>query len=193
MLHALRASRPIQLFVGAALLLVALVAVVGWHYGAPRRALSQARSSWSTASVAHYRIVVRMQGWGGCLQDAEVRHERVVAVAANSCRYHNPRTVTALFAETERFLNGPELGSTCRRGLPGRDCTCFAPFQTVAEYDHQYGFPRQVQVTVKNYVPNRLHLDYWRFVLRNGREPTCGGPVEPAGRHLVIERFEPLP
>lgn len=193
MLHALRANRAIQVFAGAALLLVALAGAVAWQLGAPRRALAEARARWAEAPAEHYRLLVSMRGWGGCTQDAVVRRERVVAVATNTCRYHSPRTVTGLFAETDRFLRGPEFGDTCRRGIPGRDCACYVPYQVDAQYDPARGYPSALRVTVGDYAPNRAHLHYWRHLLRTGREPACGGPVEPAGRHLVVELFEPLP
>lgn len=191
--HALHANRALQLFAGVTLLLVALAAVAGWQLGAPRRTFEEARARWLAAPVEQYRLVIRMKGWGGCSQDAKVRRERVVAIAENTCRFHSPRTITSLFAETDRFLRSPELGAGCRRGIPGRDCACYIPYSVVAEYDPQRGYPSRLEVNVTNYAPNRAHLDYWRYLLRNGREPACGGPVEPAGRHVVVELFEPLP
>jgi hypothetical protein len=193
MTHGLRVNRAVLLATGAVLLLVALVAVVAWRLDEPRRNLEAARARWLAAPVEHYRLVVRMQGWGGCFQDAEVRNERVVSIASNSCRYYSPRTVSSLFMETERFLRGPEVGSSCRRGIAGRDCACYVPYKVVAEYDPERGYPSTLQVIVNLYAPNRTHLHYWRYLLNHGREPACGGPIEPAGRHLVIELFEPLP
>jgi hypothetical protein len=193
MLEALRANRAIQILAGAALLLAALAAAVFWQLEAPRRALEAARTRWNASPVEQYRLVVSMRGWGGCHQDAQVRRERVTAITSNSCRYYSPRTVTSLFAETERFLRSPEFGSGCRRGIPGRDCACYAPYEVVAEYDQQYGYPTLLQVRVGAYTPNRTHLHYYRYLLQHGREPVCGGPVEPVGRHIVVERFEPLP
>jgi hypothetical protein len=193
MLHALQTNRALQVFAGAALLLAALAVAAAWQLGAPRRALEEARARWLAAPVEHYRLVVRMKGWGGCSQDAEVRRERVVTIAANTCRFYSPRTVSGLFAEAERFLRAPEFGISCRRGLPGRDCACYVPYTVIAAYDPQRGYPSRLQVSVGDYAPNRTHLHYWRYLLRNGREPICGGPVEPAGRHVVVELFEPLP
>lgn len=193
MLQGLLGNRAIQIFAGAALLLVAIVGGVAWQSGAEARSLDAARARWSAAAVEQYRLVVQMKGWGGCSQDAEVRRERVVAINANSCRYYSPRTVSSLFAETERFLRAPEFGASCRRGLPGRDCACYAPYEVVAEYHPQYGYPSRLEVSVGSYAPNRTHIHYWRYLLRNGREPVCGGPVEPAGRNVVVQRFEPIP
>ena len=193
MRDALRTNRAVQIGAGAALLLVALAGVAAWQLGAPRRELARARARWLAAPAAHYRMVVAMKGWGGCTQEAEVRRERVVAVAQNSCRYHNPRTVTTLFSEAERFLRAPELGTSCRRGLPGRDCACYAPYRLATEYNAEHGYLQRIQITLGGYAPNRGHLHYWRYLLRHGREPACGGPVEPAGRHVVVEQFELLP
>lgn len=192
MLQALRSNRPIQVFSGAALLLVAFVGALSWQLGADKRALDAARARWMAAPVEHYRLAVRMRGLGGCSQDAEVRRERVATVINNSCRYYSPRTVSSLFSETERFLRSPEMGASCRRGIPGRDCACYAPYAVAVQYDQQYGYPSHLLVTLGNYQPNRAHLHYWRYLLRHGREPACGGPVEPAGRDIVIERFEPI-
>lgn len=186
-------SWPLKLALAALTVALALVAWVGWELGAPGRALDAARAHWSAAPVDHYRLVVRMVGWGGCSQDAEVRRERVVAVARNTCRFFSPRTVSSMFAEMERFMRPPEVGGTCRRGIPGRDCACYAPYQVSAAFNAERGYPERVQVSWGRYAPNRLHLHYWRYLLRNGREPICGGPVEPPGRHLIVERFEPLP
>lgn len=191
MLQQLRASRALQVFCGAALLLVFLGAAVVWQLDAPRRELATARARWEAAPVTHYRMFVRMIGWGGCSQNAVVRHEQIVAVETNTCRYHSPRTVSSLFVEAERFLRGPEFGASCRRGLPGRDCACYAPYTISAEYDATYGYPSRLEVSIGEYRPNRAHVHYWRFLLNKGHEPQCGGPVEPAGRHLVVELFEP--
>ncbi len=193
MLHTRRANRAVQALAGAALLLAALLGAVFWQLGAERRALEAARARWLAAPVERYRMVLHMKGWGGCTQDAEVRRERVAAIAINTCRYYSPRTVTSLFVEAERFMRGPEFGASCRRGIPGRDCACYAPYNVVARYNEEHGYPELLQVTLGRYRPNRAHLHYWRYLLRHGREPTCGAPVEPAGRHLVVERFEPLP
>jgi hypothetical protein len=186
-------SRPLQL----ALLTLALVAAwagwAAWELSAQRRALAAAKSRWGAAPVEHYRMVVRMVGWGGCTQDAEVRRERIVAVARNTCRFFSPRTVTGMFAEIERFMRLPEAGGGCRRGLPGRDCACYAPYRVGAEFDPARGYPTRVLISLDSYAPNRGHLHYWQHLLRHGREPLCGGPVEPPGRHLVVELFEPLP
>ncbi|NJN18280.1 MAG: hypothetical protein HC822_19500 [Oscillochloris sp.] len=180
----------------ALLLITGLTAWIGWwilDVNAPRRELSAARGRWDAAPVTHYRIVVQMRGWGGCRQDAEVRYEQLVAVAENTCRFFNPRTVSALFGETERFLSPPEFGSSCRRSLPGRDCSCYVPYQVRAVYDPELGIPREVRVEWGQYAPNRSHVDYWRYLLANWREPACGGPLAPPGRHLVVEVFEILP
>lgn len=193
MLHGLRSNRAVQLLCGAVLLLAALVATFAWQLDAPRRELRAARARWLAAPIEHYRLVVRMRGWGGCSQDAEVRNERVVLINSNGCRYFSPRTVSTLFVEAERFLSAPELGAGCRRGIPGRDCACYAPYQVQIEYDPVHGFPSQLQATLKGYAPNRMHVHYWRYLLTHWREPACGGPVEPADRHLVIGLFEPLP
>jgi hypothetical protein len=193
MRHALLSNRAVLLGLGVALLLASLGALLAWRLDAPRRELEAARARWLAAPVEHYRLVVRMKGWGGCSQDAEVLRERVIAISLNSCRYFSPRTVNGLFVETERFLRGPEIGSSCRRGIPGRDCACYAPYRVAASYDPQRGYPSELLVELGLYAPNRTHLDYWRYLLRHGREPACGGPVEPAGRHVVIELFEPLP
>lgn len=193
MLQTPLANRAVLAVIGAALLLVALAGSAAWQLDAERRAFEDARARWLAAPVEHYRLVLHMRGWGGCTQDAEVRRERVAAVTANSCRYYSPRTVTSLFLEAERFMRRPEFGSTCRRGIPGRDCACYAPYQVTARYNQQHGYPELLQVSVGAYRPNRAHLHYWRYLLRNGHEPSCGAPVEPAGRHLVVERFEPLP
>jgi hypothetical protein len=193
MLQSLLANRAVLALTGAALLLAALTGGVAWQLGAERRAFEAARARWLAAPVDHYRLVLHMRGWGGCTQDAEVRRERVAVVSANSCRYYSPRTITSLFVEAERFMRRPEFGSACRRGIPGRDCACYAPYQVTARYNQQHGYPELLQVRVDAYRPNRTHLHYWRYLLRNGREPTCGAPVEPAGRHLVVESFQPLP
>jgi hypothetical protein len=193
MLHTLRANRAVQALAAAALLLAALAGGGAWQLGAERRAFEAARARWLAAPVEHYRMVLHMKGWGGCTQDAEVRRERVAAVVTNTCRYYSPRTVSTLFAETERFMRGPEFGSACRRGIPGRDCACYAAYDVVARYNQQHGYPELVQVSIGPYQPNRSHLHYWRYLLRHGREPTCGAPIEPSGRHLVVETFEPLP
>jgi len=167
--------------------------VLAWQPGSGQRALDAARARWLANPADHYRMVVRMKDWGGCTQDAVVRHEWVTDVAENTCRYFSPRTVTGLFREIERFLSAPEIGASCRRGIAGRDCACFAPYRVNARYHPQLGYPEEVIVTLDGYAPNRAHLHYWRYLLRHGREPACGGPVEPGGRHLVVERFEALP
>lgn len=186
-------SRALQAALVAATLAVALVGWAAWELGAQVRALDAARARWSANQVNHYRLVVRMAGWGGCTQDAKVRRERVAAIAENTCRFFSPRTVSSMFVEVERFMRRPEVGGACRRGIPGRDCACYVPYEVRAEFDAERGFPREVRVIWGRYEPNRLHLHYWRYLLRHGREPICGGPVEPPGRHLIVERFEPLP
>lgn len=187
-----RATRAVQILVAAVALLAALAGLAAWRLDAPRRELAAARARWEAAPVGHYRMLLRMKGWGGCTQDAVVRNELVVAIATNTCRYHSPRTVSGLFVEAERFLRSPEVGTRCRRGLPGRDCACYAPYAVATEYDQARGFPSRIQVHVGAYQPNRAHLHYWRFLLSRWREPTCGGPVEPAGSHIVVELFEPM-
>lgn len=188
-----RRRLTLTMAIGAALIVAGMVGAALWQVGAPRRALEAARARWEAAPVEHYRMAVEMRGWGGCAQDAEVRRERVVRIAKNSCRFFSPRTVTSLFTEVERFLRSPEFGATCRRGLPGRDCACYAPYQVSTVYNSRHGYPEELVVTIERYQPNRNHLHYWRYLLRNWREPNCGGPVEPAGRHVVVARFEPLP
>jgi hypothetical protein len=176
-----------------AIVLMALAGSFFWQIGTQARALDAARTRWQAQPIGHYRIAVRMLGWGACRQEATVRNERVASIAENGCRYFSPRTVSNLFTEIERFLRSPEIGSACRRGLPGRGCACFARYHVSAIYNQQRGFPEMVQVTWGRYEPNRLHLDYWRYLFGNLHEPRCGGPVDPPGRHLVVELLEPLP
>ena len=160
---------------------------------APSRALAAARQQWEAVELRNYRLKLQMLGWGGCQQQAEVFRERVVAVDFNTCRYYSPRSVTMLFNEAERFMRRPETGWQCRRPLSGRDCGCYANYDVEIVYNTQYGYPEKVVVDLDRYEPNRMHADYWRYLMLNRREPSCGGPVEPAGRHLRIEAFEPLP
>ena len=104
MLDLLQTNQGVQIAMSAALLLPTLVGAAAWQLGAPRRELELARARWLAAPAEHYRMIVEMKGWGGCTQDAEVRRERVVAIATNTCRYYSPRTVSAPFSEAERFL-----------------------------------------------------------------------------------------
>jgi hypothetical protein len=159
------------LFVATALLVLAVAFL--WQIGAQARALDAARARWQAQPIGHYRIAVRMLGWGGCRQEATVRNERVDTIFENGCRYFSPRTVSSMFVEIDRFLRGPEIGARCRRGLTGRGCACYTPYRVVAVYNQQRGFPEMVQVTWGRYEPNRLHLDYWRYLFDNLREPRC--------------------
>jgi hypothetical protein len=180
-----------------ALTIIGLFAASGyalyWRSSAPLRELAAARALWASQPVAHYQIVARMVGWGGCTQDAAIRYERIDSVALNTCRYHSPRSVTALFDETERFLRGAETGLTCRRGMPGKGCACYIPYGIEVRYNAQRGYVEQLVVSWASYAPNRAHMDYWRYWWEHGREISCGGPLQPPGRHIVVDRFQELP
>ena len=183
------------IWTGVALFL-GLMTIIGSRMaeiGAPWRSLAAAQSRWLAADLGHYRLEVVMKGWGGCTQVAEVVQEQVTVIDRNSCRYHNPRTVTSLFREIERFAAPPDIGIACRTPLPGRDCACYAPYIVATRYHPQLGYPEQVIISIERYAPNRAHLHYWRYLITHGREPSCGGPLEPAGRHIEVVGLEPLP
>jgi hypothetical protein len=184
-------SRLLQLVAGA--LVLGLLGWAAWGLSAPWRGLQAARARWAAAAVGHYRLAVEQRGWGGCGQEAEIRAEQIVAIARNGCRFASPRAVSDLFAEVERLLAPPEVGLVCRRGLPGRGCACYAPYQVQVVYNRQRGYPEEIVARLGTYAPNPMHLDYWRALIRQGRQPYCGGPLEPGGVHLIVARFQPLP
>ncbi len=170
-----------------------LIGLVIWHTTAAARDLAAARQRWATRPFLHYRMVLRRQGWGSCQQDVEVYNEQVVKITSNTCRRDNPRSVSDLFAEIERYLRPPEAGMYCRNGLAWHGCACYIPYTVTNVYNSRLGYPETIKVSWGAYAPNRWHIDYWHYLVANWREPACGGPLEPPGKHLVVFELKPLP
>jgi hypothetical protein len=140
-----------------------------------RSGLAEARSRWSAAGPASYRLRLTQQtNAGACDQEVVVRGERAEAVR-NSCG--QPATWTA-----PRLFNWiAELESDPVQCYPDTTmCACRGSTSTSVRYDEALGFPREIVYEWRK-LPNLTHPAYYRSLLDRSF-PGCdhdgrGGPV----------------
>jgi hypothetical protein len=123
--------------------------------------LDEARTRWSMRPFSHYRLLLRDKR---CLQDIEVRNERVVQVEPNNCE-PPPRTVSDLFTLIQR---DGEIATTCI----ALGCACDDVITVRAVYDPSLGYPSSIEVRLTAR-PNPRHPDYWSELFEKRKIPDC--------------------
>jgi hypothetical protein len=128
--------------------------------------LADAEQRWNNRSFGHYQLNLKDKN---CVQDIEIRNERVLAAAPNRCEIP-PRTINDLFDLIRR--NG-QISQPCIY----QGCACDDVLWVNATYDSELGFPTRIIVRVQA-VPNWRHLDYWKRAFTRGKLPSCSGMAE---------------
>jgi hypothetical protein len=147
-----RAHLLCALFAIVAMLVLGGGALTLWQL--PRLELRAARERWAASRLAHYRLDLRYGELGYCRQSIEVKNERVVAIAENTCSEPAP-TVSGLFDQIEHAIDI----SQGRCGPNG--CDCDGTLSVIAEYDPRLGYPRTKGIALEPLARWR-YPDYWK-------------------------------
>jgi hypothetical protein len=143
-----------------------------------RADLAQARQRWTAAPVAHYRLemaVIRSgpTGSASCTYTVEVQMEQIVQIDANTCSPTAPKSISAMFDDIQ-FSIDSYAGKEC--GPNG--CVCDGPEGVGAQYDTQFGYPRQVTFGPARQYAYLFHTSKDTFCSIVGYGYTCWGLVQ---------------
>ena len=161
---------------GALLLLCGSLAVVALQPARSANAaeVAQAEALWASRSFSHYRLILRDKR---CVQDIEVRNERIVKTQPNRCE-PPPRTITDLFTLIKR---NEQISTPCI----AHGCACEDVIRVSARYDPTLGYPAAIEVRVKAR-PNWRHMDYWKYVVNRRKMPDCDILAEGSKRISIV-------
>jgi Family of unknown function (DUF6174) len=114
--------------------------------------LVKAQKRWEKQAVFHYRLNINYSHIN-CQQQVEIKDEKVIGVRQNTCSTILPQTVTQLFQQIELFADSKKCGPN--------GCVCDGPIGVNAIYDTQFGYPRQIEISLK---PEKrwLYPEYWK-------------------------------
>ncbi|MDX2214088.1 MAG: DUF6174 domain-containing protein [Oculatellaceae cyanobacterium bins.114] len=141
--------------VGGVLLSLSIATLI-YQRVAPSQQFKHAQQHWNTHKPDRYRLMVKYQTLSdlpGCEQAVEVQQEAIARVLQDTCQNQlnlvPPMTVSDIFV---RFY--PQATEqTC--GPNG--CQCDGVIRVHATYDHQLGYPRQIESRLERDWFNPLH------------------------------------
>lgn len=152
----------------AALLLVALgmplayVSLRANLHTQRRQALRNAEQRWNEHAISAYRLELEENN---CRYASQVNgRSSAVEIHQGTCTMQ-PSTVPALFAVAARDGFREWLCDT-------QGCPCESSVDVAARYDPTYGFPVQLEVTMR-LQPAWFRGDLWRHLLRFSGLPPC--------------------
>ncbi len=176
-------SRPRARRLLAGALLLMLCAAVGWLIWpatswARDSEREQAERRWALRPFGSYHLDITDKR---CLQQIEVRNERVARVAPNRCDAP-PRTVSDLFALIQR--DGSVSHACILQG-----CACDDIIRVQASYDPTLGYPARMIVRIRA-EPNWRAPAFWQRAWADGRLPRCDGLAE-ASKIIEVLQITP--
>ncbi len=182
--------RPLRVI--GALLPILFIAFLVFRQAEPINDLETAKARWAASGITDYRIVVEYKRpYSTCLQDFDVRRTTISHKHKDTCRIGGAvtgnrsttwPTVADLFDRIENGQNSPQCGPN--------GCICDGPIEMTVTYDPQYGYPTQINYTLRQDLRNR-DLGYWLAML-DGSLANCP-QVTYIGQTLSVTSVTPLP
>lgn len=158
--------RPIVWLAGLSIIILLSCGALGFASSAHKlmraRELEESERRWARRPFSAYSIEIEDHH---CTQIVSIRNEKVESVTDWMRCEGNARTITDLFALIRR---DGEPGARCIT----QGCACDDRINVRASYDPELGYPREVYIRIAP-VPNWRHLDYWTYLARHLRPPTC--------------------
>ncbi|WP_427161957.1 DUF6174 domain-containing protein [Aliinostoc sp. HNIBRCY26] len=147
------------------------------HYFQNR--LTQAKKTWETQAVSHYRLQINYSAPFNCQQEVEIKNEKVIAVGKNTCASVPLVTVSELFQEISSIADGNKCGPN--------GCICDGQLGFKATYDNHFGYPNQLEISL-----DRQHqwLNFRPLNDHSGKYCTLIGFV---GKRISVSGFTPIP
>jgi hypothetical protein len=186
-------TRRIALLAGLLALVVGGLAYVAIQPNSARSAevRKQAETRWEQRPFRNYRMQLTEENHTPlftliCTMDVEIRNEEIARVWQSDCPPPILWTVSGLFELTNSLE-----AHICYPAFSG-GCACATNYQVQTNYHPQLGYPRKITrstVTAIQYT----HLDYWRYLVLERKQPWCSGIANSSIRTVTVESLTPLP
>jgi hypothetical protein len=182
-----------SVMIGTALLISGIVAVGVAPQLLAQQELAKAQSRWENRDFKRYRMVVETDNGFSqvCRQEVEIENEKVINVVQD-CKKPGAfvaqptQTITDLFNELEKYSSKTECGPN--------GCSCDGVISADSSYDPQLGYPRQIEVKLKqlNFVDLWLHPQRRQEAIAKLRGEPCT-LIGFVGRKFKVVSLTPSP